>query len=357
MLAAMVMVPMVNAKEQATTGANVQLPHLQPNDSQPRAVIQSSFSLSKRDNVTEIAVGSIIQHTPDGVTRVFDSYGKQISVSDDSVSTKILTPKGYAPASFVYEVPNGSVIKRIGNDYQVLLDNKTLFSIVNPQTSSSTVSTINTNPSFVVPEFGGWLEEANYSTISNLKSFSASWTVPARPSNTRSPAQINIFPGVESTTSQQLAQPVLMWNNSCPQRWCGQAWYITTPSHSPGYFYSSTIPANQGDEIDGLIQWQSNLNYWLIGIKDINQLQAISIDDPYFTPYNVKVTTALEPYHVTLNSDLPGDTTFYNMQFLDLNNNPISFTWNKWYSTWASLFQGVYVYTPSQSTVTLYTDW
>lgn len=48
LFAVIAIVPMVNATEQATTGANVQLPHLQLDDTQQKTVIHNGFSLFKR---------------------------------------------------------------------------------------------------------------------------------------------------------------------------------------------------------------------------------------------------------------------------------------------------------------------
>ena len=72
---------------------------------------------------------------------------------------------------------------------------------------------------------------------------------------------------------------------------------------------------------------------------------------------NLFVMTALEGYSIKGNSDLPGTTTFSNIQFKDVNGNPITINLNPWMSPEAqTLLTGLNVTSPSSSTAILYTD-
>ena len=74
------------------------------------------------DNMTyNLPVGAIIDHTQDGITRVFDRNGTQILVANDS-ETQYPTPGGYKPSTKVLEVPNGASVQADGNMTHIILN-------------------------------------------------------------------------------------------------------------------------------------------------------------------------------------------------------------------------------------------
>jgi hypothetical protein len=319
LLAAMVMVPMVNAKEQATTVSNTPLPHLQPDNTQQKTVIQNGFTLSKGNNLTDITEGSIIQHSADGSTRVFDSNGKQISVSNDIDSPKIPTPDGYIAADKITQVPNGAFIQDNDNGTtNVYLNNQRILTVLSPahKTISRTANRIT----------GGWIEDAKASGIPSLAQFMAYWMVPATPSNPQTGATTFIFNGITPSDNRGIVQPVLAYEN---QHWDAFPYYVD--SNGAGYIGAYIYPASQ-HEILGILEWNTNLNAWDIIVNDENTAGSsskFSVNAPNIGTTDDTAYCALEAYNYNSNSDIPGTTSFLDMTANNLNYNPISFSWTR----------------------------
>ncbi|NMB77738.1 MAG: hypothetical protein GYA23_01425 [Methanomicrobiales archaeon] len=106
-LAAILIVPIVTAESEDVK--DLILPQFTVDESQEKTIIDKELSPVKDENLYHIPEGSVIYHSM-GMTRVFDSRGMQLLVSDDSTSKLISTPNGPMPASHVHEVPSGAVI-------------------------------------------------------------------------------------------------------------------------------------------------------------------------------------------------------------------------------------------------------
>jgi hypothetical protein len=174
LLVAMAIIPIASAtEEQTTNGDNFQLSRLKPDDLQTKVVIQKGFSLIKGDAQTEIPVGSIIQHSGDGITRVFDSDGKQLLISNDIDSPEIPTPYGFLKAVNVNQIPEGSHIdvKENGITHVYLKDQRVL-TVISP-----------VGKKIPVPSTSGWIEDSYAWNIPELGQFIADWTVPSSPPN------------------------------------------------------------------------------------------------------------------------------------------------------------------------------
>ena len=119
------------------------------------------------------------------------------------------------------------------------------------------------------------------------------------------------------------------------------------------------INVNVNDQINGLMTWNATAQIWTTTVTDNTLSQSLSIDDPNFLgTNNLKATCALEGKGVEGNSNIPTITTFTNIQFTDINNQPVEFNWNPWFDpNDYSFFQGLFVDTSSQSQVTLYTNY
>ncbi len=89
--------------------------------------ISGTLSTSEKSDVSKIPFGSIIFHSNEGVTTVFDSNGNQRFAAKDSQSTQIATPKGLIPATRLHGIPSGSAIVTSGNITYVSDDNVLLF--------------------------------------------------------------------------------------------------------------------------------------------------------------------------------------------------------------------------------------
>lgn len=323
LLAAMVMVPMVNAKEQATTGANAQLPHLQPDDTQQKTVIHNGFSLSNGDNMTALPEGAIIQHSIDGVTRVFDSNGKQLSVSNDVDSPKIPTPNGYIVADMINHIPNGALVQDNDNGTaNVYLNNQRILTVLSPPTHE----TITANAAYA----GGHIEYGWVPSVPTLSQFNAFWQVPATPTNNQTGATDFLYTGIEPPSKQDIVQPLLFYQN---QEWNAYAYYVDS---SGGAFEGDRLYPAENDMMEGTLEWNPSLNAWQIMITDDNTVQTssvFSVSAPDIGTTDDAVYCALEAYNFNNNNDLPGTTTFEDMTAWDTNYHLIYFTWSTWQST------------------------
>jgi len=357
LLATIAIVPIVSATTQ-TENSNQLLSRLKFNDTQEKQIIHDGFYLSGSNfatsNQNKIPFGSTIYHQA-GITRVFDSSGKQLSTINDADSGRIATPAGYSPATNVYQVPNGALIKRNGEITQVIVNNQPISTIINTETTNAQV----------IPglNFGGWVEQAKHDNIPDLGRFSAEWNAPTPPSNLSSTSVNFLFPGVmpqnQPSSGTTLIQPVLEWNNGvssqCNQHWCARPWYITEDGGN--FTTPDSVPVNTGDHISGVMDWNNDTQNWAVIITDDTNSRSLNIDDDRFWTNNLKVACALESYNIADNTDLPGSTTFTNMQFKDTSDQPVSFNWEPWYDQTAlHSLPGLFVDTPSQSQVTLYTD-
>ena len=104
-------VSFVNAEVQNAPSIKNQVSRLQFNDSQETIDIQNGFSLTPGVGLFQIPYGSIIYHSSDGITRVFDSNGTQILIANDTDSQKITTSAGDFFATSILQVPSGTLIK------------------------------------------------------------------------------------------------------------------------------------------------------------------------------------------------------------------------------------------------------
>jgi len=319
LLAAMVMVPMVSAGEQTSNGDNFQLPHLQLDNSQPKVVIQNGFSFSKSNNQTPIPEGAIIQHTENGITRVFDSNGKQLIISNDIESSKIPTPYGYISAAKITQVPEGSFIQENDNGTtNIYLKDKRILTILNPASTKTQI-----------PSSSGWIESSQSWGISNMGQFIADWVVPSSPPNSQTGAINYIFNGIQPSGGGGIVQPVLEYNvYGTNHQWTATPWYVD--QYVNGY-YGNRISTASGHMIRGTLGWNSNLNRWNIMVSDLSNggySSEFSTNAPNIGTNNVAAVCALEGYYINNNNDVSGTMAFQNMKFKDVNLNPISFSWS-----------------------------
>ena len=117
------------------------------------------------------------------------------------------------------------------------------------------------------------------------------------------------------------------------------------------YYYSSDLPLNKNDVVEGYLSYDPQQALWFIRVWDNTKgtyTANLSIDAPEFdNSGSIYADCSLEQYSVSAHSDLPGDTTFQNIDIRDSNNYPISFEWDKQIDPIAhSLLQGLYVDSP-----------
>jgi hypothetical protein len=312
LLAAMVMVPMVNATGSTNpvaqiNASQIQLPFLHFNNSQQKVLVNDELSVSQspavsqsnqltsisyqNQGVTSIPSGAIIYHG-NNVTTVFDASGNQLFSAEDNQAATIHTYRGEQPATFVHGVPSNSTVVNMGDTLHVIYKGIRILTIIRntsdsgqpSSTQSSTTGTptscnwgtayFNNNDPYVE----GTDTYPNY--ITSPKEFSTYWYVPSSPVGnpgsytTGNEKMVAIWNGLygceQGDSSSLLVQPVLEWfyydplMSSYPTtaQWTAAAWYVWgTPKITVNgvknidFIHSTRITGvNPGDEMEGNIQ-------------------------------------------------------------------------------------------------------
>jgi len=226
----------------------------------------------------------------------------------------------------VHQVPNDARIYYVGN--RVFVTDRAgelILVVINDRGSSI-------QPVGIVSEWIGndWVEAAeaypNYITEYNVY-----WTVPSSPPSLESNEMIYLFNGIGGVSGSKtyLLQPVLRYygNN---QRWEGQAWACDV--YGPDDFVGPLFTTATGHTMRGRIYWSPSLNIWSITLYDQTTGQYSSISTNCILPQtNSETACVLEGYNIDDNTDVPGDTLFYDMSYKSYGT-PMSITLSKYYS-------------------------
>jgi|WetSurMetagenome_2_1015567.scaffolds.fasta_scaffold01801_3 hypothetical protein len=353
----MLIIPVIYAEEENEYST----PYLQFNDSLENVNIQKGFSLIPDIDHYQIPFGSIILYSSNGITRVFDSNGMQLLTANDTNTQKIPTSAGdFFPTSII-QVPSGVLIKENSNSTIVILNNKSILSLVYEKNISLAYGTnIKSKNLLLDYDFIGYVERVHYSPVYNVGSFIANWTIPSSPpSPSSSIVQDDLWIGLEPNDlgpglQPSIAQPVTTFIND---HWIG---YVTYVNSFNRYFNTPNFPVSVGDTIQGQLIWDNNNHWWYIRVWDLtngNSYSNVSVLAPEITKDNLFIMCTLEGHHINSNSDLPGPTTFSNIQLKNINGNNIIFNWISWYNSTAQTFlPGLFVDITSQSQITLYTN-
>jgi len=115
--------PVLSAPEEHPANAGIcpPVPPLVVDNNQQVTSVPHGFGFGDNNMTCNLPAGSIISHTQDGITRVFDRNGTQILVANDS-ETRIPTPGGFQPSTKVLEVPSGAFIQADGNITHIILN-------------------------------------------------------------------------------------------------------------------------------------------------------------------------------------------------------------------------------------------
>lgn len=122
---------------------------------------------------------------------------------------------------------------------------------IEPTTLTSTHRTISSG-SFSKRD-SGWITSAW--TYANITYYSASWKVPAAPTNDTGSNIIFFFNSLESSDYRDILQPVLQYNNII-HGWSLASWY-GDPSGS--YYHTTPVAVNEGDTILGVIELKNDI--------------------------------------------------------------------------------------------------
>ncbi len=265
--------------------------------------------LEYRGNRYSIPYGAYILHE-NGRTLIYDKTHKLIvSVDDDNVQKINVPTRGKVPVTYVYQVPSGAYIRHKTGRIKVIYNGETILTIINKHKQK----TLKNENHVIVPDFNGWIEQANDWSVSEITYFSAYWDVPSPPSTTRS--VIFLFPAIEPSDGSAIIQPVLEWNRRGAPKWTIASWY----GSNGDYFYSTPIDVSVGDTIHGIMDWHENLAMWSVETCDETTSKCTTLYTDIFGPSGDAVFIALEGYYIADKKDLPGDTYFYRIQTYNSN--------------------------------------
>ncbi|MDI6877618.1 MAG: hypothetical protein QMC96_12715 [Methanomicrobiales archaeon] len=330
-----VTVPAVSAVEENSTGIDFNryaIPELNIDPSIETITISGALSPQQERGITEswtygIPLGSIIVHTTEGITQVFDSYGDQLlSISDDG-SGKAPTPASIEKAcTYVHQLPNDSrVYHHEGKIYVLDSAGELLLLVIDGHASSYQKEVA------LLWVGNDWIESAE-DYLNYITEYQAYWTVPSSPPSLESSEQIYLFNGILGVGGSKtyLLQPVLGYNGST-QQWQGQAWACDTTDPADS-FVGPMFTSASGHTMRGRIYWSSSLQLWSITIYDQTSGQYSSLSTNCMLPQNNCLTSCvLEGWNVDDNTDVPGDTLFYDMSYLSYGT-PMSVDLESWYS-------------------------
>ena len=348
MLAAMVMVPCVSAAEKILDLNKIETPALQSDNSQKNTVITGPLSTRSMKDEYAIPDGSIIYHSDDGITRIFDSDGKQILMASDETAAKVSTPNGLQPATHVLAVPQGARILNSavdeGTTYILTEDGDHILTVVDENSLKGAAvlraSTISGSR---------WLAWAD-ATVSQISYLRSRWYTPTPPSTSGGTPgfALAIFNGLENSAT--IMQPVLQWNYGLNNPvWKISSWRFSSPS---SYYYSPMLSVNQGDQIEGTLQYTTvgGVTGWQVTTSDLTKgTSTYYFSNVIPTNTNLEIVNALEqaqgqnsnPYHMC------GDIVFNNVNIpsVTLNSGSISS------SGWSGLFNVWFNPNPAQVTL------
>ena len=283
---------------------------LNPNEKvDPSSMVKTSSAYSE-PIVSNIPFGSIIYHSKEGVTTVFDSNGNQLFYADDDKAAKITTPQGVSPATYVHEVPSGSVVNSKDNCLSVEYNGKILFIEINEEISQNSLK------SFQWPN--SYIEGAESVISGSLSEFTARWNIPTSPSTPYSSATIFLFNGIQTTSgTSKLIQPVLEWNaqqsssSDPPQQhaWSISSWYMG--SSGSGVHSKRIFGISNGNLIEGEMKYDNQYNTWYIATRDLTTAKSTHLSVTGNMPNSgIEINIILEGWLSNLNRKLCGDISF-----------------------------------------------
>lgn len=346
LVAAMVIVPMVSAAEATANPDAVQLAEesrmisvdvskipvsdLKINDAVEKRVVKQGLTTESGKDILTIPTGSIIQHSGNNITRVFDSEGFQLLYADDADAALIPTPSGkMLPATRIHPVPSGAFLKTINTATYIIYDGKVLFTVINDRDGKSMNSQENEGirSARVTSDFTGWIEDAFDNNVPQIGYFSAYWVAPSSPPTSESLEAIFLFNAIQPAAGNAIIQPVLEWNQpSTGLYWTGAAWSL---QNNVGY-PSSRITVNSGDTVRGQMIWRPTMGAWLIMFTNGTGQTVSKYTTDISTDQNLATFVALEGTKIDDNTDVPGDTTFSSMQFLSgLGGTTVPIVWGQ----------------------------
>ena len=301
--------------------------------------------------------GSLVYHSDDGITLVYAPDGKIIVKARDfdaktvpmsgliPVPGRNITarePKWATLVSAVSAVPNcthiyepfkfytedrgwiiGNAVKSYGPDGTLLL----IGTSEKRTTCEKTVEIQKLGDS----EFSGVLERTE-DHVNTLDEFTAYWDCPSAPPSPNPDVSVLLFNAVQDYTDWgRVMQPILCWST---ENGFWNAYSMWGPDEPEGDFYPAgpAMYVDVGDKLKGEIKWDDTAGCWHVCLYNLDKGTTSCVDsDVVGDNAELDIFTVLEapaPYHVSDFTDLPGDTTFYDMS-LKSQGTPVDIEWVK----------------------------
>ncbi|ADN35647.1 hypothetical protein Mpet_0878 [Methanolacinia petrolearia DSM 11571] len=283
------------------------------------------------ESVLSISPGSIIYHTDDGLTKVFDQEGKALFYANDKDSAMIPTSAGVIkPATFIHLVPTESHSYHKGNQTFVTDEKGNLIlTIINEKAIERSGTEIQSNS-----RSNEWIEWAEDASISSLTQFDAYWYVPDHPPSSESLEVIYLFNGISPYGGGPgIVQPVLEWNRpDTGTYWTAAAWGATPLGEDD---IGSRIQVSEGDLLKGRLYWSDTYDQWYVQLSDLTTGTSSTVWTNVVSGHtNLEAYVTLEGYYFDDNTDVPGDTEFYNMVFKN-GGSTVTMSFSEYYGSMA----------------------
>ena len=325
-----------------------------PAEKEKFSLVQYTFSTKRTGDTQYIPEGSIIYHSNDGITTVYDREGNIVLKARDSETARIVTPLGVEmPVTYGFQGNTERGSKIIYDTFTLhTRDRMTISSdkalIRYKQDGSLLYARFyekgwKPNPDIVIDYrdqsvqkrtryYEGWIEESYDADVSLIDEFNAYWRVPSSPPSPNLFAFDFLFNAVQSSAGDKIVQPVLEWNYGNTHRWTASAWWVQ--KNPQAYGRGTPINVYYSDVLKGCLEYGGyGQPHWQITIWKGSNYSYVGAPPGFIGHSHVGVYTALEGYKIQNDNDVPGDATFYSMTFYEyIGGNPsrrvpISVTW------------------------------
>ena len=301
--------------------------------------------------------GSLVYHSDDGITLVYAPDGKIIVKARDfdaktvpmsgliPVPGRNITarePKWATLVSAISAVPNSTRTYEpikfytedrgwiIGNAVKSYGPDGTLLLIGTSEKRTTCEKTVEV-PKLGDSEFNGFLERTE-DHVNALDEFTAYWDCPSAPPSPNPDVSVLLFNAVQDYTEwDRIMQSILCWST---ENGFWNAYSMWGPDEPGGDNYRNSTPTyvDVGDKLKGEIKWDDTAGCWHICLYHLDKGTTSCVDsDVVGDNAELDIFTVLEapaPYHVSDYTDLPGDTTFYDMSFKS-QGSPVDIEWEK----------------------------
>lgn len=295
---------------------------LSPDENTDSSSLIKTITVDSESSISKIPFGSIIYHSKNGITTVFDSDGTQLFSAEDKNAAEVITPQGESPATYVHELPSGFIKRVLDDKTFIFYKGELILTVIDEAFDSSMKESgefLENNPlktsNKLTTMWDDWIEYAESSVIS-LTRFETTWKTPKRPLNQGLRQSIAIFNGIQTDSGSGIMQPVLMWNHKDNEyEYSGSAWDYQSALGGDSY-HSTPITVSVNDNVRGRLQWSDTYNMWWISFDNLATSQTTTYYSTQYGTSGLRLYMTLESTGVGIIAEtdsLPGDITFKNI--------------------------------------------